>query len=122
VKTRVVVVDDMADIRCLVRAALNADGRFDVVGEAGDGRDAVNVVGLTRPDVVVLDLRMPTMDGLEAATEIAQVSAETKVVILSAVSEQAVAAATGETATMAYLNKGSSARAIVEAVASAASA
>src|SRR3954451_20275578 len=75
--TRVVVVDDIADLRWLLRAALNTDGRFDVVGEASDGQEAVSVVKLTQPDVVVLDLRMPKMDGLEALAQIVTVAPQT---------------------------------------------
>ena len=118
--TTVVVVDDVADIRWLLRAALNADGRFEVVGEAGDGRQGVDVVKLTRPHVAVIDLRMPRMDGLEAATEIAQVSPETRVVIFSAVGEAAVAAAAQVAGVVGFVKKGSPPRAIVDAVALAA--
>ena len=118
--TRVVVVDDVADIRWLLRAALNADGRFDVVGEAGDGRQGVDVVKLTRPQVAVIDLRMPRMDGLEAAAEIAHLSPETRVVIFSAVSEAAVVAAAQETSVAGFVKKGAPAKTIVEAVALAA--
>ena len=118
--TRVVVADDIADFRWLLRAALNADGRFDVVGEAADGREAVDIVDLTHPDVVVLDLRMPVMDGLEAVAQIVEVSPETRIVIHSAVAERCVASALGVSAVVGYLKKGSSARVIVEAVAQAA--
>jgi DNA-binding NarL/FixJ family response regulator len=121
VGTRVVVVDDIADLRWLLRAALNADGRFEVVGEACDGEEAVAVVNLTRPDVVVLDLRMPEMDGLEAAAQIVEVSPETRIVIHSAVAEQSVASALQASGVVAYLKKGSPARAVVDAVAQAAS-
>ena len=120
VNTRVVVVDDVADIRWLLRAALDADGRFEVVGEAGDGREGVDVVTLTRPDVAVIDLRMPRMDGLEAATEIAQVSPETRVVIFSAVGEAAVAAAARSAGVVGFVKKGAPAKAILDAVALAA--
>ena len=120
VNTRVVVVDDVADIRWLLRAALNADGRFEVVGEAGDGREGVEVVTLTHPHVAVIDLRMPRMDGLEAAAEIAQVSPETRVVIFSAVGEAAVAAAAQAAGVVGFVKKGSPPRAIVDAVALAA--
>jgi DNA-binding NarL/FixJ family response regulator len=120
VNTRVVVVDDVADIRWLLRAALDADGRFEVVGEAGDGREGVDVVKLTRPHVAVIDLRMPRMDGLEAAAEIAQVSPETRVVVFSAVGEAAVAAAAQDAGVAGFVKKGASAKAIVDAVALAA--
>ena len=118
--TTVVVVDDVADIRWLLRAALDADGRFEVVGEAGDGREGVAVVKLTRPDVAVIDLQMPRMDGLEAAAEIAHLSPETRVVIFSAVSDAAVVAAAQETRVAGFVKKGAPATTIVEAVALAA--
>jgi DNA-binding NarL/FixJ family response regulator len=120
VDTRVVVVDDVADIRWLLRAALDADGRFDVVGEAGDGRQGVDIVKLTKPDVAVIDLRMPRMDGLEAAAEIAQVSPATRVVIFSAVGEAAVAAAAQDAGVVGFVKKGAPPKAIVDAVARAA--
>jgi DNA-binding NarL/FixJ family response regulator len=120
VNTTVVVVDDVADIRWLLRAALDADGRFEVVGEAGDGREGVAVVELTRPDVAVIDLQMPRMDGLEAAAEIAHLSPETRVVIFSAVSEAAVVAAAQETSVAGFVKKGATSKTIVEAVALAA--
>ena len=120
VSTRVVVADDIEDVRWLLRATLNADSRFDVVGEAGDGREAVAVVSLTQPDVVVLDLSMPTMDGLDAAIEIGRVSPETKVVIYSAVGERAVAAATQAAGIAAFVKKGATRSEITDAVARAA--
>jgi len=120
VNTRVVVVDDVADIRWLLRAALNADGRFEIVGEAGDGREGVDIVKLTRPDVAVIDLRMPKMDGLEAAAEIAEVAPETRVVIFSAVGDAAVAAVARDLGVAGFVNKGAPPAAIVDAVALAA--
>jgi len=113
----VVVADDVEDLRWLLRAVLNADGRFDIVGEAADGRQAVDVVRLTHPDVVLLDLRMPRMDGLEAAAEIHNLSPETKIVLLSAVEERAVAAAAQQVGITAFIQKGSTPRQISEAVA-----
>jgi DNA-binding NarL/FixJ family response regulator len=115
-----VVVDDVEDLRWLLRAALNTDGRFDVVGEASDGAEAVAVVRLTHPDVVLLDLCMPKMDGLEAAAEINTVSPETKIIVLSAVAEHAVAAATREAGVAAFVRKGATPKEIRQAVARAA--
>jgi len=79
----VIVADDTADIRLLLRVILKADGRFDVVGEAGDGRHAVELATTLLPDAVILDLSMPVMDGLQALPLIVQGSPDTKVVVLS---------------------------------------
>jgi DNA-binding NarL/FixJ family response regulator len=117
----VVVADDVEDLRWLVRAVLNADDRFDVVGEARDGREAVDVVQRTRADVVILDLRMPEMDGLEAAAAISEASPETKVVVFSALDESAVGASAQVVGVTAYLEKGASPRVILDTVARAVS-
>jgi CheY-like chemotaxis protein len=61
---RLVVVDDVKEIRLLIRAAF-AGTRFDVVGEASNGIEAIGVVLETNPDVVLMDIDMPSMDGIE---------------------------------------------------------
>ncbi|MGA8257276.1 MAG: response regulator transcription factor [Nocardioides sp.] len=69
-KIRVVLVDDHAVIRAGLGQLLHAVGDIDVVGEAGNGADAVTVTRETRPDVVLMDLQMPGMDGVEATRQI----------------------------------------------------
>ncbi|MEU9132952.1 response regulator transcription factor [Kitasatospora sp. NPDC048540] len=64
---RVLIVDDQAMVRAGFAALLNAQSDIDVVGDAADGRQALEVSGRTHPDVVLMDVRMPEMDGLEAA-------------------------------------------------------
>lgn len=79
---RTVIIDDTADLRDLLRLALNRGG-FDVVGEAGDGKAGIDVVRAERPDVVLLDLSMPIMDGLEALPTIRRTCPAAKIVVLS---------------------------------------
>ncbi|MBM7026471.1 response regulator transcription factor, partial [Clavibacter zhangzhiyongii] len=62
---RIVLVDDQELFRGGVRVALDAQPDLEVVGEAGDGRQGLAVIDEVRPDVVLLDMRMPVMDGLE---------------------------------------------------------
>ena len=81
---RVLVADDLQEIRTLVRTNLEFDGRFEVVGEAANGLEAVDMVHQLNPDVVVLDLAMPEMDGLAAISKIRQSSPGTKILVLSA--------------------------------------
>ena len=81
---RVLLVDDLSDIRLVMRLLLEADGRAEVVGEASDGKEAVRLAGELHPDAVVLDLRMPGMDGVSALPLIRDAAPGTVVVALSA--------------------------------------
>jgi len=83
-KVRVLLVDDLSDIRLVMRLLLEADGRAEVVGEATDGGEAVRLAGELRPDAVVLDLRMPGMDGVSALPLIRAAAPGTVIVALSA--------------------------------------
>src|SRR5437667_4648060 len=83
-KVRVLLADDLADIRLVMRLLLEADGRAEVVGEATDGAEAVRLAAELRPDAIVLDLRMPGMDGVQALPLIRDASPGTVVVALSA--------------------------------------
>ena len=83
-KVRVLLVDDLSDIRLVMRLLLEADGRTEVVGEASDGAQAVALVQELHPDAVILDLRMPGMDGVQALPLIRDASPGTVVVALSA--------------------------------------
>src|SRR3954462_6337199 len=83
-KVRVLLVDDLSDIRLVMRLLLEADGRVEVVGEAADGGEAVRLAGELLPDAVVLDLRMPGMDGVSALPLIRDASPGAVVVALSA--------------------------------------
>lgn len=79
---RVVIIDDTEDLRELLRMALERGG-IEVVGEAGDGRAGIDVVRADPPDVILLDLSMPVMDGLEALPHLREVAPEAQIVVLS---------------------------------------
>ncbi len=80
---RVLIADDVQDLRSMLRLALELSGRFTVVAEAMNGAHAVDLAAMYKPDLALLDLSMPTLDGLEALPRILEVSPETKVVVLS---------------------------------------
>jgi len=82
-KLRVVLADDTAEYRLLLRIILEQDGRFEVVAEAADGAEAVRATTAERPDALVLDLAMPVMDGLQVIPEVRAASPETAIVVLS---------------------------------------
>ncbi|MGH3387715.1 MAG: response regulator [Actinomadura sp.] len=86
---RVLLADDEAMIRAGVRAILAADPGIEVVAEAADGREAIAQAQRHRPDVALIDIRMPRLDGLGAAAEIRRTVPDTAVVILTTFSEDA---------------------------------
>ncbi|HWS37370.1 MAG TPA: response regulator transcription factor [Actinoplanes sp.] len=84
---RVVLADDEPAIRVGVAAILTSDPDIAVVAEAADGREAVELVRRHRPDIALLDIRMPRLDGLAAATELATVAPEVAVIMLTTFDE-----------------------------------
>ncbi|MCU1590953.1 MAG: hypothetical protein JWP11_2209 [Frankiales bacterium] len=103
---RVMLADDAEDIRLLLRLTLTTGHGFDVVAEAGDGEEAVRLAAQHRPDVILLDLSMPVMDGLQAIPEIRRTSPETRIVILSGFDEARMKPVAMELGADAYLEKG----------------
>jgi two-component system, NarL family, nitrate/nitrite response regulator NarL len=81
---RVVLADDHPIVRDGLRKLLTLEDDIEVVGEASDGREVVQVVQETQPDVVILDLRMPHMDGLAALQALQQIDKKSRVIVLTA--------------------------------------
>ncbi len=80
---RVFLCDDVPELRMLLRFAIEEEGDMRVVGEAGDAATGIERVSELQPDIVLLDLSMPGMDGLEAIPRIQQVSPHTGIVVFS---------------------------------------
>lgn len=86
---RVLVVDDHAMVREGLAAVLAADGDIDVVGQAADGRAALDLAEAVTPDVVLMDLSMPVMDGVEATGAMLDIAPAARIVILTSFSDRA---------------------------------
>lgn len=102
----VVVCDDVPELRRLARALLEEHGEMEVVGEAADGREAVELIERLQPDVAVLDLSMPELDGLEAIPLIHQVAPTTEIVVFSGFEEGKVADVALSLKASRYIRKG----------------
>jgi DNA-binding NarL/FixJ family response regulator len=87
-KIRILVADDHAVLRAGLRALLNAEPDMEVIGEAANGREAVERAELLRPDVLVMDLSMPVMGGIEATKQIKEKGLNTRVLVLTVHAEQ----------------------------------
>jgi DNA-binding NarL/FixJ family response regulator len=81
--TTVLIADDQALVRVGLRKIFDAEAEIDIVGEAGDGEDAVSEARRLRPDVVLMDIRMPVLDGIEATRRIINAQPNTRVLILT---------------------------------------
>lgn len=82
--TRVLLVDDSEDMRLLCRIVLESDAAFEISGEAANGAEAIDAAALDRPDVIVLDIEMPVMDGFAALPRLLDLHPDVPVVMLSA--------------------------------------
>jgi DNA-binding NarL/FixJ family response regulator len=112
---RVLLVDDDGGIREALRNLLEDEG-MDIVGEAGDGSEGVTRAKELQPDVVLMDMRMPGMGGIEATRLIKDALPTTQVVILSVYDDQVLLQDASQAGAYAYLVKGCSAQTIREVI------
>ncbi|MCI5533643.1 MAG: response regulator [Firmicutes bacterium] len=103
-KTRVVIADDDVITRLDIREALEFQG-YEVVGEAADGIDAVELCADLKPDVVLLDVKMPVMDGLTAAKIIGGAGNDIAIIMLTAYNDKQFVDKAGEFGVLGYLVK-----------------
>jgi two-component system response regulator NreC len=113
---RILLVDDHAVLRAGLRALLEAEPGFLVVGEAGTGEEAVMKTPQLRPDVVVMDLSMPGMGGLEAVRQIAALGTTARVLVLTMHGEEEHLLPVLEAGGSGYVNKRSADEELIEAI------
>jgi two-component system response regulator NreC len=114
--TTIVLADDHRIVRQGLRALLQAEPDLRLVGETGDGLEAVQLARRLQPDVVVLDLMMPSINGLEATRQISESCPQTRVIILSMHADEAYVLESLRNGAAGYVLKDSSADDLVRAV------
>jgi two-component system response regulator DevR len=117
---RVLIVDDHAVVRLGLRSLLTHSNGFRVVGEAGSASDSVTLTGQTRPDVVLMDVRLPDGSGVEACRRIKQEHPETRVVMLTSYSDEEAIVGAVMAGASGYLLKQADAERLTQAIRDAA--
>src|SRR5207302_9926894 len=113
---RIVLADDHRIVREGFRALLDAQKDFEVVGETGDGLEAIRLVDKLKPDVLLVDMMMPGMNGLEVTRQITQRGLPAKVVILSMHSNEAYVLEAMKNGAAAYVLKDATSTELIRAV------
>lgn len=117
---RILVADDHSVVRQGLRMFLALDPDFEIVGEAADGAQAVTMAGELRPDVVLMDLLMPVMDGIQATAIIRRDLPDTEIIALTSVLEDAMVVGAVRAGAIGYLLKDADAEELCRAIRAAA--
>jgi DNA-binding NarL/FixJ family response regulator len=113
---RVLTVDDMPQVRDDLRVLLQLTDEIEVIGEAANGQEAIRQAELLHPDVVIMDLEMPIMDGVQATAQIKQRKLAKRVVILSVHSEPDDIVRAMQSGADAFVQKGSPYSTLMESI------
>ena len=113
---RVSICDDVHELRALIRFYVDAEADLEVVSESSNGVAALRDVARAQPDVLVLDLSMPEMDGLEVLVRLPDVAPETRVVVLSGLTLDGVRAKASRLGAVRFVDKSLPMSALVDAV------
>lgn len=115
-KVRILLADDHQVLRSGLRALLNMEPDFEVVGEASNGVEAVKLTETLRPDIIVMDVSMPEMDGLKAAEEINNLGLKSKIVMLTVHADEEYLFQTLKAGASGYVHKSSADRELIDAI------
>jgi len=113
---KILLVDDHELVRTGIRHILEEAGDMEIVGEAADGDAALKLARQTAPDVILMDLNMPGIGGIEATRRVVRFLPNTKVIALSVLDDDPFPARLNEAGAMGYLTKGCPAQEMIEAV------
>jgi len=113
-RDRVLVVDDAANLRELLTLLLDTEDDFEVIGTASDGEQAIVVAESLSPDIVLLDLAMPVMDGMQALPQLRRLLPEAIIVIFSGFEQASLIDEAMSAGADAYLEKGASVTQLVD--------
>ena len=120
-RIRVLLVDDQQLFREALATLLGAEKTIEIVGEAADGEAAIEAVSKWKPDVVLMDLRMPGMGGIEATRRICNTKSDTRILVLTTFEEDEEVFAAIQAGASGYLLKASPAAKLIEAISAVAS-
>lgn len=112
---RILIVDDAAFMRMMIKDILNKNG-YEVVGEADNGKKAVEKFKELNPDLVIMDITMPEVDGIQAVKEIKKIDGNSKVVMCSAMGQQAMVIEAIQAGAKDFIVKPFQADRVIEAV------
>ena len=115
-RKRVIIADDHSIMRDGLQEVLERSGEYEVVGQARDGEEAVAVAKRLKPDVVIMDLIMPVKDGVDACREIVQSLPETRVLVLTASTDEDVVVDAVAAGASGYLHKFSGKETLLETI------
>jgi two-component system response regulator NreC len=113
---KVLIVDDHAMVRAGLRKILDSEEGIEIVGEAANGKDALEFAEETQPDLVILDVAMPGMGGLETISALRNILPAVKIIILSMYGKESFAQEALRSGAHAYILKGDSGETLVEAI------
>jgi DNA-binding NarL/FixJ family response regulator len=116
---RIMLVEDHPGMRAAIRQLLESSGGMEIVGEVDDGADAIAAVDGCKPDVVVMDLAMPRVNGIKATSTIKSLHAEISIVVLSKYCDKMIVAGALEAGATGYVVKHRAAEDLVTAIQSA---
>ena len=113
---KILVVDDAMFMRTMIKNLLKSKAEFEVIGEASGGTEAVKITSNLKPDILVTDLKMPELDGIEVIRDVRESSPGTRVIVISMYGVKLYVDAALRAGALGYVHKKSSVDGLIEAI------